>query len=326
MAGRETRNDEYPGIRAPGDAGSFNAGKEVQEIPGYPYIIRYPGIVAVADEYGTEIELIEFFDCIGGAMWSQHHYVQSPVVRSARNVGSSMRYLLKPGTADLDLQGSRFPAGICSAEVNDSEITISYIGIGGGGVGASDCRSFAGGVIRCLSDPSGGGKRAGSTIWLPRMQRVLIGVDDTDTPEKGATWTLAHNIARAVEDETSRYLSHTIVQLFPVPYRTKNCVSIVCEFASSNPRHLIDRFRLLLEKYTLSEETGMAVFTGFDPSALLPFAWMVKKGEVRRDFLPVIREGHLELIIEGRGIIGAVAAIPFYTRFEEALSLWSGLD
>ena len=326
MAGRETRKTEYPSIRAPGDEGSFNALKEMQEIPGYPYVIRYPEIVAVADEKDTKIELIEFFDCIGGAMWSQHHYVQSPVVQSARNVGSSMRYLLKPGTADLDLQGSKFPAGICSAEVKENEIAVSYIGLGGGGVGASDCRSFAGGVIRCLSDPSGGGKRAGSTIWLPRMQRVLIGVDDTDTPEKGATWTLAHNIARAVEDEASRYLSHTIVQLFPVPYRTKNCVSIVCEFASSNPRHLIDRFRLLLEKYTLSEETGMAVFTGFDPSALLPFAWRVKKGEVRRDLLPVTPEGHLKLIMEGRGIIGAVAAIPFYTRFEEALSLWTGLD
>jgi methanogenesis imperfect marker protein 11 len=158
------------------------------------------------------------------------------------------------------------------------------------------------------------------------MQRVLIGVDDTDTPEKGATWTLAHNIARAVEDETSRYLSHTIVQLFPVSYRTKNCVSIVCEFASSKPRQLIDRFRIMLERYTLSEETGMAVFTGFDPSQLLPFAWMVKKGEIRRDLLPVSREGSLELVLEGRGIIGAVAAIPFYTRFEEALSLWTGPD
>lgn len=326
MSGRKTRKAEYPVIQAPCDEGSFNAVKEIQEIPGYPYVIRYPGIVAVADENGSEIELIEFFDCIGGAMWSQHHYVQSPVVRSARNVGSSMRYLLKPGTADLVLQGSRFPAGICSAEVNDAEIAISYIGIGGGGVGASDCRSFAGGVIRCLSEPSGGGKRAGSTIWLPRMERVLIGVDDTDTPEEGATWTLAHNIARAVEDETSRYLSHTIVQLFPVAYRTKNCVSIVCEFASSNPRQLIDRFRIMLERYTLSEETGMAVFTGFDPSPLLPFAWMVKKGEIRRDLLPVSREGSLELVLEGRGIIGAVAAIPFYTRFEEALSLWTGPD
>ena len=132
------------------------------------------------------------------------------------------------GRADLDLQGSSFPAGICGAEISDAEIAISYVGIGGGGVGASDCRSYAGGVIRRLADPSGGGKRAGSTVWLPRMQRVLIGLDDTDTPEKGASWTLAHNIAKAVEDEMSRYLSHTIVSssLFPTGQRTVSASSV----------------------------------------------------------------------------------------------------
>ena len=295
-----------------------------EELLKDPYIIQYPMIVAVADEQGTAIELIEFFDCIGGAMWSKHHYAQSPVVQSVRNCGSTMRYLLNPGTANLDLQGSRFPAGICGAGLTDDEIEISYVGLGGGGVGASACRSFAGGVLRCQNDPSGGGKRAGSTIWLPRRQRVLIGIDDTDTPDDGATWTLAHNIARAVENDESRYLSHTIVQLYPVPYRTKNCVSIVCEFASSEPAMLVEKYRRLLERYTLSEDTGMAVFTGFDPLALLPFGWAVKKGEVRKDLIPNPQGGGLELILEGRGIIGAVAALPFFTRYEEALLLWTG--
>ena len=33
-----------------------------------PYVIKYPQIVAVADESGSKVELIEFFDCLGGAM------------------------------------------------------------------------------------------------------------------------------------------------------------------------------------------------------------------------------------------------------------------
>ena len=148
-------------------------------------------------------------------MWSKYHYAKSPVVEQVRCVGTTMRYLLKTGSVDLVLEGSRFPAGISACTVDESEIIISYIGMGGGGVGAAACRSDAAGVLRSRSDESGGGKVAGSTIWLPRMQRVLIGVDDTDTPEEGATWTLVHNIAKAVEDEHTVYLSHTIVQLFP---------------------------------------------------------------------------------------------------------------
>jgi methanogenesis imperfect marker protein 11 len=290
-----------------------------------PYIIHYPRIVAIADASGSQVELIEFFDCVGGAMWSKHHYVQSPLVKNVRSVGQTMRYLLTPGTVDLALEGSRFPAGISSCVVDTTEIAITYIGMGGGGVGATACRTDAEGVLRSRSDESGGGKVAGSTIWLPRRQRILIGVDDTDTPEEGATWTLVHNIARAVEDEQSIYLSHTIVQLFPVPYRTKNCVSLVAEFATMDAPGLVDRFRRLLKKYTLSEKTGMAVYTGFSPSAkLLEYGRKVKRGEIAPGLLERLDDKDLRVEMNGRGIIGAVAAIPFYTRFEEALELCVG--
>jgi len=289
-----------------------------------PYTIRYPQIVAVADESGEHVELIEFFDCVGGAMWVKRHYAQSPLVRAVRTVGSTIRYLLSTGSADLALEGSVFPAGIAGVAVEGDEIAVTYRGLGGGGVGASICRAAASGVIRCVSDPAGGGRLAGATIWLPRLERVIIGIDDTDTPEEGATWTLTHNIARAVEDDRSRYLSHTIVQLFPVPYRTKNCVAISCEFATSDPAGLIRNYRDYLEEYTLSDETGMAVWRGFDPSPLKEFGGRVKRGEVSPADLAALDDGRLSIVMDGRGAIGAVAAIPFATRYEEALALWNG--
>jgi methanogenesis imperfect marker protein 11 len=290
-----------------------------------PYIIHYPQIVAVSDEDAQRVELIEFFDCVGGAMWSQRHYKKSPIVEDVRCVGSTMRYLLRPGTVDLALEGSRFPAGISGVTVDEKEVAVRYIGMGGGGVGATACRADAKGVLRSRSDDSGGGKVAEATIWLLRRRRVLIGVDDTDTPEEGATWTLVHNIAKAVEDVHSAYLSHTIVQLFPVPYRTKNCVSLVAEFATTEPQRLIERFCRLLQMYTLSEKTGMAAYTGFAPSeALLAFGRKVKRGEVDPGLFHSINDDRLEIIMNGRGIIGAVAALPFYTRYEEALDLCDG--
>ncbi len=289
-----------------------------------PYSIQYRKIVALSDPEGECVELIEFFDCIGGAMWAQHHYRKSPLVQSVRSAGSQTRYRLRPGSVVLDLQGSRFPAGIAAVGVDEETISIRYIGMGGGGVGASICRAYAPGVLRSTCDPSGGGRQAGSTIWLPRRERVLIGVDDTDTAEEGATWTLVHNIAKAVEDDASHYLSHTIVQLYPVQFRTKNCVSTVVEFASTDPAGLTRRFHQLLERYTLSDRTGMAVYRGFDPSPLLEFARTVKRGEVDPRSLPDPEDGHLEIVMDGRGVIGAVAAIPFYGNYTEALELWSG--
>lgn len=283
-----------------------------------PYTVTYPEIIGIASEDGAFAEIIERFDCIGGAMWTNKHYTKSPLVKSSKFIGNTQRFMCKTGKAELELQGSYFPAGISSVSVEDDEISVTYIGMGGGGVGASICRSSAGGVLRHKSDPCGGGKVAGSTIWLPRMKRVVIGLDDTDTPEEGATWTLAHNISKAVEDKKSRYLSHTITQLFPVPYRTKNCVAIACEFASADPKSLIDRFEAYVSKYTLSEKTGLCAYIGFDTSPLLNYGKAVKKGEVTLQDFEKIRE-FLDIRIEGRGIIGAAAAISYYTNYEEAL-------
>ena len=289
-----------------------------------PYIVRYPQIVAVTDESGDHVELIEFFDCTGGAMWVKSHYAQSPLVRSIRTVGATNRYHLLTGDVDLALEGSVFPAGIAGVSVKGDEIAVTYRGLGGGGVGASACRAAAAGVVRKNCDPAGGGRLAGSTVWLPRRERGIIGGDDTDTPEEGATWTLAHNIARAVEDDRSRYLSHTIVQLYPVPYRTKNCVAVACEFATSDPAGLVRRYRDCLMEYTLSDETGMAVWRGFDPAPLEEFGCRVKRGEVSPDDLASLADRRLAIVMDGRGAVGAVAAIPFYTRYEEALALWNG--
>ncbi len=79
------------------------------------------------------------------------------------------------------------------------------------------------------------------------------------------------------------------------------------------------------KRYTLSKKTGMAVYTGFTPSAgLLAYGRKVKRGEVEPDLVRTIDDPHLRIVMNGRGITGAVAALPFYTRFEEALELCNG--
>jgi hypothetical protein len=50
----------------------------------------------------------------------------------------------------------------------------------------------------------------------------------------------------------------------------------------------------------------------------------VKRGEVQPGLLEQLHDKDLKIIMNGRGITGAVAAIPFFTRYEEALELCSG--
>ena len=104
------------------------------------------------------------------------------------------------------------------------------------------CRALARDVIDYDLTPAGGSKMSRGTLTLPKRSRVIVGVDDTDTKDEGATWALVNNIAAMVDNNTLRYVSHAIVQLYPVKAKTKNCVATVVEFASSNANKPIKNF------------------------------------------------------------------------------------
>jgi methanogenesis imperfect marker protein 11 len=230
--------------------------------------------------------------------------------------------MLKPGHANLDLISSKRSAGIESVLVKGGEVEITYAGLGGGGVGATLSRANAGDVLRYEVTECGGGRVAKGTIVLPRRERLIIGVDDTDSKTTGATWALIHNIASNVDRPEARYISHSLVQLFPVPTKTQNCVSTAVEFACLPGRAegMLADFMALLKKYSVSEQTGMAVFRDFDPSSLLAYAQRCKRERVQyEDALEAAREAGVKILMNGRGLIGAVAALPFCARPDESI-------
>jgi methanogenesis imperfect marker protein 11 len=287
-----------------------------------PYVVVYRQIHALCSEDDSRVELLERSSCYGGSAWARFHYSKSPLVLSSRNVGEWFRYLVKPGRADLDLISSKRSAGIESVLVRGDEVEISYAGLGGGGVGATLSRARAGDVIRHEVTDSGGGKVARGTIVVPRRERLIIGVDDTDSKTVGATWSLVHNIAARVDRPEARYITHALVQLFPVPTKTQNCVSTVVEFACLPGRSagMVADFKALLQRYTVSQQTGMAMLRNFEASKLLPFALRCKRERVQyEDALQIAREAGVEIAMEGRGLIGAVAALPFFARPDESV-------
>ncbi len=289
-----------------------------------PYNIPYKGIYAIADLKNEFVELMEHSNCYGGSAWALYHYSKSPLVIKSRAVGDMMRYLIKVGRSNLTLQSSTAAAGIESVIVNGDEIEITYSGLGGGGVGATTCRAYASGVLRCDISESGGGKRASGKIVVPRRERILVGIDNTDSKEKGATWTLAHNIAVAVDSLEHKYISHTLVQLFPVPDKTQNCVATVLEFACAKGarEELLSTIREGLLEYSVSSETGMVALSDFDASSLMEYSSLCRSKMITKELtLKTAAQNHVEICIDGKGIIGALAALPWFSRNDESVFL-----
>lgn len=287
-----------------------------------PYVVVYRQIHAIVDDKRDRVELLERSRCYGGSAWARYHYSRGPLIISSRSLGDWFRYILKPGAVDLDLVSSRRSAGIESVRVSGDEVEITYAGLGGGGVGATLSRARAGDVLRYRVTECGGGRVARGAIVLPKRERMVIGVDDTDSKTAGATWSLVHNIASKVDCQQARYISHALVQLFPVPTKTQNCVSTVVEFAvlPGRAKGMLEDFRALLERYSVSEQTGMAVLRGFDASALLPYGLRCKKERVAyEDALEAARSGGVEIVLDGQGLIGAVAALPFFAQPDESI-------
>jgi len=288
-----------------------------------PYVVVYKQIHAVCSPDGEKVEILERSNCQGGSAWSMYHYSKGPLVLSSRSVGEWFRYLVRCGSADLNLASSQRSAGFESVLVKGDRVEVTYAGLGGGGVGATLTRAGAGDVIESEVSESGGGRVGRGTIVLPRRDRIIIGVDDTDTKTEGATWSLVHNISAKVDRPEARYVSHALVQLFPVPTKTQNCVSSVVEFAClpGQAEGMLGDFRQLLERYSVSDDTGMVIYRGFDPSSLISYARQCRTERIPYELaVSTAEDVGAEVVMAGQGLIGALAALPFFARPDESVT------
>ena len=143
---------------------------------------------------------------------------------------------------------------------------------------------------------------------------MIIGIDDTDTKEKGATWVLGLKMGR--EMPHGIFLTHKIVQLNPhAPQKTTNCASTGVAFAvrPEDVNKAVDWAKEFVGKGTYSDQTAMAVFEGLDvPRRLVRYGADAKEAILSiHDAEHSAKENHIKLLeITGRrGMIGALAAI-----------------
>jgi methanogenesis imperfect marker protein 11 len=299
------------------------------------WISPHRKVVVAVDEKAGVAELIEDHArgmCLGGSAWSLYHYTEnSKSVIWSKREGSRLFYKVKLSKegAPSRLEPSYKPASIESVVLNGDKVRVTYSGLAGAGVAALS-RGMADGVDGVEVLEWGGGKRLGrATIILPRKVKVIVGIDDTDKADEGATWSLVNEIAFEISKHRGvDYLEHAIVQLYPQnPYKTQNCVSISVSFAVPPQLRdsIVKEFRGAAAERTFSKETGMAYLTGvMIQDGLKAFAKRAKVGMVTvEDAERAATENNVKLFqITGvRGLIGAVAAIPYVESPDEAVRI-----
>lgn len=292
-----------------------------------PWITPYEEILTITDSDEEKIELIEYHPCPIGSDWMITQYQRtSPIVKCARRDGNKHTYYLDVGKCDLKLIPSLQAAGIVESSIEGDEIKIHHMGLAGAGVGAAMCRGKAKGVKRVEIYEKGGGSKVGQAcVITPKLHKLIIGIDDTDIPTEGATWTLANNIANEIQEEKGyRYLEHITCQLYPNnPNKTRNCVSIALTFAvrQSQKEDLIQTVVDKLKKTTLSENTAIAVWDKlYIPEEVEKYGMEAKKSMKYIDEAREIAKRNnirVENVTGEAGLIGALAAIGLYNLPEE---------
>ncbi|MEO2241914.1 MAG: methanogenesis marker protein 11 [Euryarchaeota archaeon] len=294
------------------------------------WVSPYERVATLVGRREDRVLLVEDHPTPTGSDWMIRQYAAtSPLVERAWREGRRHFFLLRVGRADLRLEPGVRAAGVERVEVTDGEVRVTHAGLAGAGVGATLARGCAEGVLRVEIHEEGGGARLGrGTVVTPKLRRLLIGVDDTDTRERGATWSAVDAVCRELERAWERvfYSRHVTVQLYPgAPDRTQNCAAAVVELGVPPDRleAVKEDFLDRLADRCFSGSTCVAFWEGLEvPQGVLDLGHAAKLRVVRPEEAEAVieREG-IEVIALGerdRGKIGAVAALAFIDRPELA--------
>ena len=303
--------------------------KDLKEKFNDPWIAPYQKVITLVDD--DLVELIEYHPCPSGSHWMIYQYQKSsPLIINAKRDGNKHTYLAKIGKEPFELKASFHAAGIEEISIEEDEVKVVHAGLAGAGVGAAMCRGMGEGVKRVELYEKGGGSKLGKAAFItPLMEKVVIGVDDTDTKDEGATWTMAHNLGLELASNGFEYLDHIIVQLYPHnPHKTQNCVSVALSFAvkPGQRESLINKTIEILKRDSLSDKTSIAILDGVKiPKELRNYSLRTKQGMMSvEEAEKVAKELNIDLIsVTGsHGKIGALAALGLYDDPEEAVKVY----
>ena len=279
------------------------------------------GFITMVDEENGVAQIVEKCVARGPGEWDVVNRRRTGgVIKDIRMEGHTLIMNVEIGEKKLnfgpvskDVGGQ----GLSALKVEGDRVRTTWYGIAGATVGIGACIAQCPDVIETIYPDDfqiGGAHTAHVDIVTPKRVRVIIGIDDTDTKEKGASWVTALKLGTTCP--IGSFIDHKIIQLNPkAPNKTTNCCSTAVSFAVKEEEipALIEYCRDFIKSESYSDDTVMTVFKGLTiPKKLQEFGWNAKSILfVQEDAIKVAEECGVQIIsITGiKGVIGAVAAI-----------------
>ncbi len=208
--------------------------------------------------------------------------------------------------------------GLKALKVEGDEVRTTWYGIAGASVGIGACIPQCPDVIRTEYPDDfqlGGAHRAHVDIITPKLVRVIIGIDDTDTKEQGASWVASLKLGMACP--VGHFIEH----------KTTNCCSTAVSFAVREEEipALVEFAVDFIRKESYSDDAVITVFKGLEiPEPLREFGWSCKSVlYTTDDAIRVAGENGVQIIsVTGtKGVIGAVAAIGCFDLGERSAGI-----
>lgn len=290
---------------------------------------RYAAVSAVPSSACRRIfttvdgEWVEIYhECMSGAcaaFCGYHHRMAGGALTHVQRDGTLLRECAKLCQGDVTIGAYPSPAvGVTGVRREGTMVVQKIRCIGGPAYSLTDMMSGAKGVSRVKVRRKAGFVEG--EVYTKALTHVIIGIDDTDSPEGGATFALALALLQHISGiEGLIPIGHHVAMLYPaLPGKTagNSCsfIDIAAEPMVIDQVH--ERVLKFVRDEALSHEWGIAIRTGFRISpGLREYGRRARSGVVSREFADVTARDNDVTLYGGRGVIGALAAV----------SLW-GLD
>jgi len=247
------------------------------------------------------------------AFCEYHHRLAGGVIHEVKRDGRILVEYAYLGTAVSDIGLYPKPAvGVTGVRKEGEHIIQTIQCVGGPAYSLTDMMAMAVGV--CEVRLTDNGIITEGEVVSRALTHLVIGLDDTDTKEGGATFALALGLLQYLAKMREVIpIGHAVAMLYPY---LKDCTAgNSCSFIeiAVNPEavdYVIERAVRFIEEESLSKEWGIAVKTGFIISEPLHcFGLAAREHVVTALMAETLADSEKIRLFGGNGRIGAVAAI-----------------